>query len=120
MRSGTAHRSMREVSPMEYPKIYLLAELTIAPGFLEEVKAILKEALIPTLQEPGREILYETGRRDDPGATSQARNSSRNSYGIKYCRPGVHGQYGLQRRDAHPHDGLSSGRRRLDTQEGYC
>src|SRR5438105_10608325 len=66
MRSGTAHRSMREVSPMEYPKIYLLAELTIAPGFLEEVKAILKEALIPTLQEPGCEALYETGRKDDP------------------------------------------------------
>ena len=51
---------------MEYPKIYLLAELTIAPGFLEEVKAILKEALIPTLQEPGCEALYETGRKDDP------------------------------------------------------
>ena len=31
-------------------KVYLLAELTIRPGFLEEVKAILKEALIPTLQ----------------------------------------------------------------------
>src|SRR5438105_5759925 len=66
MRSGTAHRSMREVSPMEYPKIYLLAELTIAPGFLEEVKAILKEALISILQEPGCEALYETGRKDDP------------------------------------------------------
>ena len=51
---------------MEDPKIYLLAELTIAPGFLEEVKAILKEALIPTLQEPGCEALYETGRKDDP------------------------------------------------------
>src|SRR2546427_11901832 len=66
MRSGTAHRSMREVSPMEYPKIYLLAELTILPGFLEEVKAILKEALSPTPQEPGCEALYETGRKDDP------------------------------------------------------
>jgi hypothetical protein len=28
---------------MEDKKIYLLAELTIRPGFLEEVKAILKE-----------------------------------------------------------------------------
>ena len=33
-------------------KIYLLAELTVWPGFVEEVKAILKEALIPTLREP--------------------------------------------------------------------
>jgi len=40
--------------------------LTILPGFLEEVKAILKEALIPTLEEPGCEALYETGRKDDP------------------------------------------------------
>jgi len=44
---------MKEASRMEEPKIYLLAELTIAPGFLEEAKAILKEALIQTLQEPG-------------------------------------------------------------------
>jgi len=57
---------MKVASPMEDPKIYLLAELTIAPGFLEEVKAILKEALIQTLQEPGCEALYETGRKDDP------------------------------------------------------
>jgi len=57
---------MKEVSPMEGKKIYLLAELTIRPGFLEEVKAIFKEALIPTLQEPGCEVLYETGRKDDP------------------------------------------------------
>ena len=59
------HQEM-EVSPMEDEKIYLLAELTILPGFLEEVKTILKEALIPTLQEPGCEALYETGRKDDP------------------------------------------------------
>ena len=59
-------RSMQEVSPREDKKIYLLAELTIQPGFLEEVKAILKEALVPTLQEPGCEALYETGRKDDP------------------------------------------------------
>jgi quinol monooxygenase YgiN len=49
---------------MEDKKIYLWAELTIQ--FLEEVRAILKEALIPTLQEPGCEALYETGRKDDP------------------------------------------------------
>src|SRR5438132_5307292 len=57
---------MKVASPMEDPKISLLAELTIAPGFLEEVKAILKEALIQTLQEPGCEALYETGRKADP------------------------------------------------------
>jgi quinol monooxygenase YgiN len=57
---------MKEVSPMEDKTIYLLAELTILPGFLEEVKAIFKEALIPTLQEPGCEALYETERKDDP------------------------------------------------------
>jgi len=51
---------------MEDKKIYLLAELTIRPGLLQEVKAILAEALIPTLQEPGCEALYETGRNDDP------------------------------------------------------
>ena len=36
---------MKKVSRMEDKKIYLLAELTIRPGFLEEVKAIFKEAL---------------------------------------------------------------------------
>jgi quinol monooxygenase YgiN len=47
-------------------KIYLLAEFTILPGFLKEVKATRKEALIPRLQEPGCEAPYETGRNDDP------------------------------------------------------
>ena len=51
---------------MKDDRIYLLAELTILPGFLEEVKAILKEALVPTLQEPGCEAFYETGRKDGP------------------------------------------------------
>src|SRR6267378_7796525 len=59
-------RAMKEVSPMKDKKVYLLAELTILPGFLEEVRAIFKEALIPTLQEPGCEALYETGRKDEP------------------------------------------------------
>ena len=57
---------MKEVSPMADTQIYLLAALAILPGCLEEVKAIFKEALIPTLQEPGCEALYETGRKDDP------------------------------------------------------
>ena len=51
---------------MESQKIYLLAESTVLPGFLEEVQAILKEALAPTLQEPSCKALYETGRKDDP------------------------------------------------------
>jgi quinol monooxygenase YgiN len=51
---------------MEDQKIYLWAELTVLPGFLDEVKAILKEALIPTLQEPRSEALYETRRENDP------------------------------------------------------
>jgi hypothetical protein len=38
-------RAMKEISPMEDTKIYLLAELTVLPQFLEEVKAILKESL---------------------------------------------------------------------------
>jgi hypothetical protein len=42
---------------MKDDKVYLLAELTILPEFMEEVKAILKEALIPTLQEPGCEAV---------------------------------------------------------------
>jgi len=37
---------------MEDTKIYLLAESTVLPRFLEEVKAILKEALIPTSKSP--------------------------------------------------------------------
>ena len=51
---------------MEDKKVYLLIESTVMPGFLEEVKAIFREALIPTLQEPGCEALYETIRKDDP------------------------------------------------------
>ena len=30
------------------------------------MRALFKEALIPTLQEPGCEALYETERKDDP------------------------------------------------------
>jgi quinol monooxygenase YgiN len=55
-----------EVSPMEHKKIYLLVQLTVQNWLLEEVKAILREALIPTLQEPDCEALYETVRTDDP------------------------------------------------------
>jgi quinol monooxygenase YgiN len=56
----------RRLEPPEDQKVYLLVELTILPGFLKEVKAILKEALVPTLQEPGCVGLVETARNDDP------------------------------------------------------
>ena len=59
-------RSTKEEESTKDERIYLLAEFTILPEFLEEVKAILKEALIPTLHEPGCEALYETGRQEDP------------------------------------------------------
>jgi hypothetical protein len=35
---------------MDGRKIYLLAELTVQPEFLDEAKAALAEALIPALQ----------------------------------------------------------------------
>jgi hypothetical protein len=38
---------------MENQKIYLLAELIVGPEFLDEVKAIAKEALIPLCVTPG-------------------------------------------------------------------
>jgi hypothetical protein len=38
---------------MDSQKIYLLAELTVLPEFLDDVKDALKQALIPTLQEAG-------------------------------------------------------------------
>jgi quinol monooxygenase YgiN len=51
---------------MDNQKIYLLAELTVLPGLLDEIKAVFKEALIPTLREPGCEALFETSREDNP------------------------------------------------------
>ena len=38
---------------MDNQKIYLMAEVTVLPEFLDDVKGALKEALIPTLQEAG-------------------------------------------------------------------
>ena len=40
---------------MDSQKIYLLAEVTVLPEFLDDVKSALKQALIPTLQEAGCE-----------------------------------------------------------------
>jgi quinol monooxygenase YgiN len=57
--------SMKGLSTLENRKIYLLAEVTVRPEFLDEVKAVLKEALVRTLQEPGCEALFVTSREDD-------------------------------------------------------
>ena len=51
---------------MNNAKIYLLVQLTVQPEFLDAVKAILKDALAPTLEEPGCEALFETSRNDSP------------------------------------------------------
>ena len=51
---------------MDSQKIYLLAEVTVLPEFLDDVKSALKQALIPTLQEAGCEEMFETSREDDP------------------------------------------------------
>ncbi|PYX12541.1 MAG: hypothetical protein DMG84_21460 [Acidobacteria bacterium] len=53
-------------SPMDSQKIYLLAELTVLPELLDDVKGALKQALIPTLQEAGCEGMFETSREGDP------------------------------------------------------
>ena len=51
---------------MDSQKIYLLAELTVLPEFLDDVKATLKQALISTLKEAGCEGMFETSREGDP------------------------------------------------------
>jgi quinol monooxygenase YgiN len=51
---------------MDSQKIYLLAEVTVLPEFLDDVKGALKQALIPTLQEAGCEGMFETSREDEP------------------------------------------------------
>jgi len=47
---------------MDSQKIYLLAELTVLPEFLDDVKGRSSKALIPTLQEAGCEGMFETSR----------------------------------------------------------
>jgi hypothetical protein len=51
---------------MDNQKIYLMAEVTVLPEFLDDVKGALKEALIPTLQGAGCEGMFETSREGDP------------------------------------------------------
>ena len=51
---------------MDNQKIYLMAEVTVLPEFLDDVKGALKRTLIPTLQEAGCEGMFETSREGDP------------------------------------------------------
>src|SRR6516164_4103578 len=51
---------------MQNQKVYLPAELTVLPEFLDELKAILQEVLIPTQKEPGCEALFTTAREGSP------------------------------------------------------
>ena len=51
---------------MDSQKIYLLAEVTVLPELLDDVKGALKQALIPMLQEAGCEGMFETSREGDP------------------------------------------------------
>ncbi len=47
-------------------KFYLLAEISVLPQFLEEVKAIFANALDLVLKEPGCEAMYTTSTDSDP------------------------------------------------------
>ena len=51
---------------MDSQKIYLLAEVSVLPEFLDDVRVALKQALIPILQEAGCEGMFVTSREDDP------------------------------------------------------
>jgi hypothetical protein len=60
---------------MDKQKIYLLAEIRILPEFLADVKAALEQALVPTVQEPGCEALFETSREGARISWSSLRSS---------------------------------------------
>ena len=60
---------------MDSQKIYLLAEVTVQPEFLDDVKDALKQALIPTLQEAGCEGMFETSREGDRISWSSLKSS---------------------------------------------
>ena len=46
---------------MDSQKIYLLAEVTVLPEFLDDVKGALKQALIPT-HDPGHQSGFSRHR----------------------------------------------------------
>jgi len=51
---------------MANSKVIVLAEVPVLPQYLEEVKAISAESLIPTLKEVGCEVFYQTFKKEDP------------------------------------------------------
>ncbi|HEY0175693.1 MAG TPA: antibiotic biosynthesis monooxygenase [Pedobacter sp.] len=51
---------------MNNSKIILLVEIPVLPQFMEEVKTLSVTQLVPTLQEPGCEMLYQTVKTNDP------------------------------------------------------
>jgi quinol monooxygenase YgiN len=53
---------------MANSKVIVLAEVSVLPQHLEEVKAIAAATLIPTLKEPGCEAFYQTYKKDDQNA----------------------------------------------------
>jgi len=53
---------------MDNSKVIILAEVSIVPEYLEEVKASAAATLTLTLQEPGCEAFYQSSKKDDPNA----------------------------------------------------
>lgn len=47
-------------------KVIVLAEVSILPQFLKEVKVLSAATLVPTRKEPGCEVFYQTSKKDDP------------------------------------------------------
>jgi quinol monooxygenase YgiN len=51
---------------MENQKMIIMAEISILPEFLEEVKTLSAATLAPTLLESGCEVFYQTAKHNDP------------------------------------------------------
>lgn len=53
---------------MKNSKVILMAEISILPEFLEEIKTLSAVTLAQTLQEAGCEAFYQTSKKDDPNS----------------------------------------------------
>jgi quinol monooxygenase YgiN len=51
---------------MANEKVIVLAEIPVKPEHLERVKALSAATLVPTLEEAGVEVFYQTVKQDDP------------------------------------------------------
>lgn len=51
---------------MSNTKIIVLAELSVKPEYLDEIKGLSAATLKPTLAEPGCEAFYQTIKADEP------------------------------------------------------